>query len=221
MQNEEILSGLSEAQSKIVSMIKTRIVAIGLLMLICVSCLAMGATVGIYWEKAQVIPVIMVKPSIGGFVPIEGNSIVNTWSKKDVTPILIVKPSIGGFQPYEGSAIGNTWEKKNVTPVMLVEPYIGNFKPLSRLTENKGGITSAPLSPTTPPVVESTIDGQFEGWDGETIFKLSNGQICQQIEYNYHYHYAYMPKVIIVKTGTGYKMQVDGVRKAISVKRLQ
>ena len=81
--------------------------------------------------------------------------------------------------------------------------------------------TSTAPSPGTQPVIESTIDGKFEGWNGDTIFKLLNGQIWQQTEYNYHYHYAYMPKVIIVQTGTGYKMQVDGVTKAIRVKRLK
>jgi hypothetical protein len=29
-------------------------------------------------------------------------------------------------------------------------------------------------------VIESQIDGDFEGWDGETIFKLTNGEIWQQ-----------------------------------------
>jgi hypothetical protein len=221
MQNKEILNELSETYPQIISMIKIRKATMGLLAIVCVSCLAMGATVGVYWEKSQVIPVIMVKPSISGFVPIEGSSISNTWSKKDVTPVLIVKPSIGGFQPYEGSPIGNTWQKKNVTPVMLVEPYIGKFKPLSSIIKSNGGTDSPPQPPTQQSVVESTIDGTFEGWDGETIFKLSNGQIWQQIEYHYHYHYAYMPKVIIAKSGVGYKMKVSGVQKAISVKRLK
>ncbi len=40
-------------------------------------------------------------------------------------------------------------------------------------------------------VVESEIDGDFHGWDGNTIFKLVNGQIWQQTEYDYEYEYAY------------------------------
>lgn len=35
--------------------------------------------------------------------------------------------------------------------------------------------------------IESEIEGEFNGWDGETIFKLTNGQIWQQAEYDYEY----------------------------------
>ena len=73
----------------------------------------------------------------------------------------------------------------------------------------------------TPQVIESQIDDDFEGWEGETIVKLTNGQIWQQSEYYYHYHYAFMPKVIIYRTGGGYKMKVDGIEKSVGVKRLK
>lgn len=70
-------------------------------------------------------------------------------------------------------------------------------------------------------VIESRIDGEFSGWSGDTIFKLQNGQIWQQIEYSYKYSYKYCPKVTIVKTSTGWKMQVEGIDKTIRVKRLK
>jgi hypothetical protein len=70
-------------------------------------------------------------------------------------------------------------------------------------------------------VVESQIDGDFDGWEGETIVKLMNGQIWQQSEYHYHYHYAFMPKVLIYKSGGGFKMKVDGVEKAVGVRQLK
>ncbi len=69
-----------------------------------------------------------------------------------------------------------------------------------------------------PDVIESTIDGKFEGWKGETIFKLTNGQIWQQAEYAYLYHYAYRPEVLIYKSSSGYIMKVDGVSDEIRVK---
>ena len=74
---------------------------------------------------------------------------------------------------------------------------------------------------STSVVVESYIEGNFEGWDGDTIFKLDNGQIWQQSLYAYTYHYAYHPKVIIYQTDGGYKMKVDGVDKTIYVIRLK
>jgi hypothetical protein len=74
---------------------------------------------------------------------------------------------------------------------------------------------------TSGEVIESHIDGDFEGWEGETIFKLDNGQIWQQASYAYTYHYAYHPKVLIYRSGGGYKMKVDGVDDALPVKRLK
>lgn len=73
----------------------------------------------------------------------------------------------------------------------------------------------------TSDVIESHIDGDFEGWTGETIFKLENGQIWQQAEYAYTYHYAYSPEVLIYRTAGGYKMKVEGVEDVIRVEQLK
>lgn len=73
----------------------------------------------------------------------------------------------------------------------------------------------------TADVIESQIAGEFHGWSGETIFKLANGQIWQQAEYDYDYEYDYDPDVTIYKTPSGYKMQVKGVDDTILVKRIK
>lgn len=78
-----------------------------------------------------------------------------------------------------------------------------------------------PGSLSTPHVVESSIDGDFEGWEGETIFKLMNGQIWQQASYDYNYTYSYNPDVVIYRSGSVYKMKVDGVDDTIEVVRLK
>ncbi len=70
-------------------------------------------------------------------------------------------------------------------------------------------------------VIESRIEGEFEGWDGDTIFKLENGQIWQQSSYAYTYHYAYRPKVLIYKINGRYKMKVEGVDETIYVERVK
>jgi len=81
---------------------------------------------------------------------------------------------------------------------------------------------SAPSqAPSHSDVVESYIDGTFEGWSGQTVFKLTNGQIWQQASYAYTYHYAFRPKVMIYPSGGGYIMRVDGVRQTIQVRRLK
>jgi len=181
----------------------------------------LGVLTTVNWSKPEVTAVVLVKPGIGGFVPVEGSAIGNTWNKNQVTPVLLVKPGIGGFVPREGSAIGNTWRKNDVKPVMLVEPSLGRFVPLGILADNTQPATDASTTYATPAVIESRIDGEFTGWTGQTIFKLQNGQIWQQASYAYRYRYAYSPKVIIYRSGQGYQMKVDGIDQTIHVKRLR
>ena len=81
--------------------------------------------------------------------------------------------------------------------------------------------TARTSASATPQSISSRIDGEFEGWDGETIFKLVNGQIWQQASYSYHYHYAYSPSVLIYAHEGRYYMKVDGVDDALPVTRLK
>jgi len=59
-------------------------------------------------------------------------------------------------------------------------------------------------------VIEAQIDGEFNGWEGETEYKLTNGQVWKQSTYNYEYTYAYMPDVVIYTANGGHRMQVEG-----------
>jgi hypothetical protein len=69
--------------------------------------------------------------------------------------------------------------------------------------------------------VESTIDGDFNGWEGETIFKLDNGQIWQQAEYDYMYSYSFRPDVTIYQTRSGCRMKVEDEEETVLVKRIK
>lgn len=71
-------------------------------------------------------------------------------------------------------------------------------------------------------VLESQIDGEFDGWNGDTAYTLVNGQVWQQTDYHYHYHYAYSPQVIIYQSNSGaIKMHVNGDDdQEISVRRI-
>lgn len=70
-------------------------------------------------------------------------------------------------------------------------------------------------------VIESQIDGEFTGWDGETVFELSNGQVWKQNRYAYKYHYSYRPRVVIYDSGSGYKLSVKGVTETLPVRRIR
>ncbi len=73
----------------------------------------------------------------------------------------------------------------------------------------------------SPPelVIETRIDGDFDGWVGDTVFRLENGQIWQQISPSAKYHTAHQPKVTI--TRSPYLMRVEGVPIEIEVRRLK
>ena len=125
----------------------------------------------------------------------------------------------------EQKAIGvsklSTTEKENLR-ILFIEKYLLGFE-----EGEKQGIQQAAeyfareKYPSTGDIIESQIDGDFEGWEGETIVKLMNGQIWQQTEYYYHYHYAFMPEVLIFKYDSGYKMKVDGVERSVGVTQLR
>lgn len=107
--------------------------------------------------------------------------------------------------------------EKEKLRILIIEKYLSGFEE----GKKKGIEEAGKPSVSTSRVIESQIDGDYEGWEGETIVKLMNGQIWQQTEYHYHYHYAFMPKVLIYKSGGGYKMKVDGVDKAVGVMQLR
>ena len=67
--------------------------------------------------------------------------------------------------------------------------------------------------------INSVITSDFNGWSGETVFVLQNGQVWQQSHYAYTYMYAYRPHVTIEANGTLGTMTVKG--KSIKVRRLK
>ncbi len=78
-----------------------------------------------------------------------------------------------------------------------------------------------PSVPSGPGVIESQIDGEFNGWSGETIFRLTNGQIWQQSSFAFHFHFAFRPRVWIYPVTGGYRMQVEGDTETVAVRRLR
>ena len=70
-------------------------------------------------------------------------------------------------------------------------------------------------------VVKAHIEGEFNGWQGSTVFKLDNGQIWQQDSRAYGYAYKFQPAVIIFASGASYDMQVEGVASQIRVRRIK
>jgi hypothetical protein len=119
-------------------------------------------------------------------------------------------------------------------PALIVPPVVPTLPLLAPTVMPRG--QQPPPAPTPPPqvptprgapppaapgrLIEAHIDGEFTGWDGETLFHLSNGQYWQQAAYDYTYHYAYSPRVVIAITPSGGLMQVEGVSGTVQVKEI-
>ena len=71
------------------------------------------------------------------------------------------------------------------------------------------------------PAIESTLAGEFNGWDGDTVFKLENGQIWEQAEYSYTYSYSYRPDVTIYQVSGGCRLKVEDEEETIIVRRIK
>ena len=70
-------------------------------------------------------------------------------------------------------------------------------------------------------VMKSSIENDFDGWDGDTIIKLSNGSVWEQADYQLEIIVTVMPKVVIFKIGNKYFAKVDQTKKLVRVERLK
>jgi hypothetical protein len=70
--------------------------------------------------------------------------------------------------------------------------------------------------------IRSRYVGEFNGWDGKTIFQLENGQVWQQTRSGRLVWKADSP-MITIKRGFmgGYRLSVEGVNKDVYVKRIK
>ena len=98
------------------------------------------------------------------------------------------------------------------TNVALAESLVGEAKMMAFPVLARA---SSVIPPGT--VMEAIIDGEFNGWDGETVFRLSNRSVWQQLDLQICLHLALSPKVLFINAGNGIKAKVEGVRIAVDV----
>jgi len=67
---------------------------------------------------------------------------------------------------------------------------------------------------------ESKLVDESNGFDGETVFELDNGQKWKQVEYYYRYRYKYRPKVQIFRDGGRYLLKIEGIDKLVRVQQI-
>jgi hypothetical protein len=78
-----------------------------------------------------------------------------------------------------------------------------------------------PAPSANPNMIETRMAGDFTGWDGGTVFQFTNGQLWRQASFGTLYHFQRSPKVTLVATGSGWRLQVEGVPQSIYVRRLR
>lgn len=69
-------------------------------------------------------------------------------------------------------------------------------------------------------LMRSQIDGDFEGFDEENLFKLMNGTYWVQDEYKYWYHYSYCPEALILRKNGRFFIQVDRQSEIVLVRQI-
>ena len=72
-----------------------------------------------------------------------------------------------------------------------------------------------------PPRIESTIVGHFTGWNGNSVFKLANGQVWKQADSSSFDTNLQDPPVVIKRLGLGYLLTITGHGATVFVRRVQ
>ena len=105
--------------------------------------------------------------------------------------------------------------------VQLRNPEVKIFQNASEFKLFVDGFQRPILCRKVSNVIESQIEGDFNGWDGETIYKLSNGQTWQQSSFAFLRQNLTSPNVYIYTYNGKYKMTVEGIGETIDVKVLK
>lgn len=82
-------------------------------------------------------------------------------------------------------------------------------------------LNPGPAPSSNPGLMETRMAGDFTGWGGGTLFQFANGQLWRQSSFGSLHQFARSPKVTLVATGSGWRMQVEGVPQSIYVRRLR
>ena len=92
-------------------------------------------------------------------------------------------------------------------------PHVTLFESGGRLYLEISGRSVAVREVTN--VIVSRVDGTFTGWNGNTEYKLTNGQTWKQRAYKYSCRNADRPRALVYETADGFVMDVAGTRAKV------
>jgi len=159
-------------------------------------------------RKVMAVAVFGVLTISAGFVSAQGDLIK---IEQVMTSQEMQETGIESLTPIQRRALDG-WLNRYTLRVLQV-----SLKPEPRIPN----AFTLPAGSPCSPAIETRMAGDIEGWDGDTIFKLDNGQIWQQSSYAYTYFYAYRPEVTIYQTGSGCRMKVGDRSDTVAVRRIK
>ena len=112
---------------------------------------------------------------------------------------------------------------KKLTPSELqaLSSWVRNHSLMVAELARTAALNPEPAPSANPGVIETRMVGDFTGWDGGTVFRLANGQLWRQASFGTLYQVVRSPKVTLIATGGGWRLQVEGVPQSIYVRRIQ
>ena len=69
-------------------------------------------------------------------------------------------------------------------------------------------------------ILETWIEGEFNGWDGEAVYTLVTGSAWQLTRYRYAYRDKCRPKAKLWKDGPKHLLEIEGMGEPLEVGRV-
>lgn len=69
-------------------------------------------------------------------------------------------------------------------------------------------------------VTEGELEGNCRGWDGATVFTLSNGEVWQQSAFRARILHLCCPAIRVWRCGVKYWLEVEGAGEILPVRRI-
>jgi hypothetical protein len=147
--------------------------------------------------------------------------LTTTWSSLAQSPSLKIEQVMTALELQQTGVSTLSVQQRDALNRWLLNYTIRILSTAQATNQQPASAQPRATGSTCAPAIEATISGEFHGWDGDTIFKLDNGQIWQQAAYDYTYSYSYRPDVTIYQTTAGCRMKVEDEEETILVKRIK
>ena len=124
----------------------------------------------------------------------------------------------------ELSALNNWLRRHSVATLENPTAQSGSHATSTEATTDMRGFENQPTEENPDKVINSSIVGTFDGWDGKgTLFQLANGMVWQQTENDSFYiKPTQNPEITIRKGFMGnWRLSVVGHNSAVRVKRIK